>query len=323
MQLTKLSLTRPIFILMLMVGSVLLGIFAWNNMRKELDPEVQYGVISITTLYPGAGPDEINNLITREIEEAVAAVPGIEDILSSSQEGVSGVAVQFEIGLDMNNALNEVRAKVDTVLGELPEGAERPIIDKLDKVGIEGVALELGEKFGPAVAAAATKWLSSIDTRQIPEALAPLFAAEFSAQLRYDPTLVRGMGYYTGSIFEIEHPESSSSIGGGGRYDGMVGRWLGDDVPAVGISLGIERIVDLVHSAGAMRPGLVLLIDGPEDAARAIRIQQELIQQYRVRLELKPKNLKAVLAELADSFDFFASLGQVENATQLEIKPLG
>lgn len=132
MQLTKISLARPIFILMLMVGSVLLGVFAWSNMRKELDPEVQFGVISITTLYPGAGPDEINNLITREIEEAVAAVPGIEDILSSSQEGVSNVGVQFEIGLDMNNALNEVRAKVDTVLGQLPDGAERPIIDKLD-----------------------------------------------------------------------------------------------------------------------------------------------------------------------------------------------
>ncbi len=195
-------------------------------------------------------------------------------------------------------------------------------IDKLDKVGIEGVANELGEKFGSAVSEAATKWLNSIDTRQVPEVLAPLFSAEFSGQLRFDPTLVRGMGYYTGSIFEIEHPESSSSIGGGGRYDGMIGRWLGEDVPAVGISLGIERIVDLVPGKGSMRPGLVLLIDGPEDAARAMRIQNELMKDYRVRLELKPKNLKAVLGELADSFDFFASLGEAENAAQLEIKPL-
>jgi histidyl-tRNA synthetase len=195
-------------------------------------------------------------------------------------------------------------------------------IDKLDKVGIDGVAEELGEKFGSAVSDAATKWLNSIDTSQVPEALAPLFAAGFSAQLRFDPTLVRGMGYYTGSIFEIEHPESSSSIGGGGRYDGMVGRWLGEDVPAVGISLGIERIVDLVQTAGSMRPGLVLLIEDPKDAARAIRVQSQLIDSYRVRLELRPKNLKAVLAELSDSFEFFAILGEVENATQLDIKPL-
>ena len=196
------------------------------------------------------------------------------------------------------------------------------IIDKLDKVGIDGVAEELGEKFGSAVSDAATKWLNSIDTSQVPPVLAPLFEAGFSAQLRFDPTLVRGMGYYTGSIFEIEHPESSSSIGGGGRYDGMVGRWLGEDVPAVGISLGIERIVDLVETAGSMRPGLVLLMEDPKDAGRAIRVQSQLIDSYRVRLELRPKNLKAVLAELSDSFEFFAILGEVENATQLDIKPL-
>lgn len=195
-------------------------------------------------------------------------------------------------------------------------------IDKLDKVGIEGVAAELGQKFGPSVAESATKWLESIDTGRVPELLSPLFSAPFAKQLRFDPTLVRGMGYYTGSIFEIEHPESSSSIGGGGRYDGMVGRWLGDDVPAVGISLGIERIVDLVHASNSLRPGLVLLLDSPEDAGKGMKLQDELRAQYRVRLELRPKNLKAVLAELADSFDFFAVVGQDQNANELEIKPL-
>lgn len=195
-------------------------------------------------------------------------------------------------------------------------------IDKLDKVGIEGVATELGQKFGDSVASNAQSWLESIDTNQVPEILAPLFTASFAKQLRFDPTLVRGMGYYTGSIFEIEHPSSSSSIGGGGRYDGMVGRWLGEDVPAIGISLGIERIVDLVESSASLRPGLVLLLDDSSDSARAMRLQAELLKDYRVRLELRPKNLKAVLAELADSFDYFAFLGEAENASQLEIKPL-
>ena len=195
-------------------------------------------------------------------------------------------------------------------------------IDKLDKVGVEGVATELGEKFGPTVAQRATSWLNSIDTRVIPEILSPLFEAPFGNQLRFDPTLVRGMGYYTGSIFEIEHPGSSSSIGGGGRYDGMVGRWLGNDVPAVGISLGIERIVDLVQGSAGNTPGLVLLLDSEQDAPRAMRLQAELLSEYRVRLELRPKNLKAVLAELADSFDYFAFVAEAENASQLEIKPL-
>jgi len=233
-----------------------------------------------------------------------------------SQMGVEGATIRV-------NHRELLKANIASLgVGESDSLSAMITIDKLDKIGIEGVATELGQKFGDSVASKATSWLESIDTNQVPELLAPLFTAAFSKQLRFDPTLVRGMGYYTGSIFEIEHPDSSSSIGGGGRYDGMVGRWLGDDVPAVGISLGIERIVDLVHSSGALRPGLVLLLDEPEDAGRAMKLQEELLDRYRVRLEVRPKNLKAVLAELADSFDFFAFVGEAQNASQLEIKPL-
>lgn len=195
-------------------------------------------------------------------------------------------------------------------------------IDKLDKLGAEGVAKELGEKFSDTVAAKATSWLGGISAAAIPDLLQPLFDAPFSDQLRFDPTLVRGMGYYTGAIFEIEHPESSSSIGGGGRYDGMVGRWLGRDVPAVGISLGIERIVDLVQASGAQKPGLVLIIESHSDFSKAMNLQQQLMADYRVRIELRPKNLKQALSELEESFDFFAFCGSAENASELEIKPL-
>ena len=243
------------------------------------------------------------------------------ELLSASlaaltQMGVEGATIRV-------NHRELLKANIASLgVGEADSLSAMITIDKLDKIGIEGVATELGQKFGDSVASKATSWLESIDTNQVPELLAPLFTAAFSKQLRFDPTLVRGMGYYTGSIFEIEHPDSSSSIGGGGRYDGMVGRWLGDDVPAVGISLGIERIVDLVHSSGSLRPGLVLLLDEPQDAGRAMKLQEELLDQYRVRLEVRPKNLKAVLAELADSFDFFAFVGEAQNASQLEIKPL-
>ena len=67
-----------------------------------------------------------------------------------------------------------------------------------------------------------------------------------TASIRFDPTLVRGMGYYTGPIFEIEVSGMSSSIAGGGRYDGMIGRFSNKSVPACGFSLGFERIVELI-----------------------------------------------------------------------------
>lgn len=195
-------------------------------------------------------------------------------------------------------------------------------IDKLDKIDIAGVCAELSEKFGEDVAAKAKLWLAGLGEAKVPAQLSYLFEARFASSLRFDPTLVRGMGYYTGAIFEIEHPGSSSSIGGGGRYDGMVGKWLGADVPAVGISLGIERIVDLVELAPNRKPGLVLLIDSELQAGTALALQSQLTDGYRVRIEVKPKNLKALLGELASDFDFFASAVDVSDSSLLDIKEL-
>lgn len=199
-------------------------------------------------------------------------------------------------------------------------------IDKLDKVDIEGVVLELGEKFGSDVSTRAASWLGSLEQNQTPEILMPLMEAvgESAANLRYDPTLVRGMGYYTGTIFEIEHPGSSSSIGGGGRYDGMVGKWLGEDVPAVGISLGFERIADLVGESSGQGSFQVLVYQF-EHLAAAIRLQSELVAAgHRVRLEQKPKNLKALLEEIkAAGATGFAILSEGNaNIEDLEFKPL-
>ena len=200
-------------------------------------------------------------------------------------------------------------------------------IDKLDKVCIEGVAKELGEKFGEAVKKAAQDWLSAIDASDVPELLKPIWQGlgDQASSLRFDPTLVRGMGYYTGSIFEIEHPESGSSIGGGGRYDGMVGKWLGTDAPAVGISLGIERIVDLIPDHQSTGESVVLVLE-PNTEAKGLAIQQQLIKSGRqVRLEIRPKNLKALLEQLAESgYQQFAIVDEsVSDLSGLDFKQIG
>ena len=200
-------------------------------------------------------------------------------------------------------------------------------IDKLDKIDIEGVSKELGEKFGEAVQKAAQDWLFAIDSSNIPELLKPIWdgLGDQARSLRFDPTLVRGMGYYTGSIFEIEHPGSGSSIGGGGRYDGMVGKWLGTDAPAVGISLGIERIVDLIPDQQSAGESVVLVLE-PNTEARGLAIQQQLIKSGRqVRLEIRPKNLKALLEQLAESgYQRFAIVDEsVSDLSGLDFKQIG
>ncbi len=207
-------------------------------------------------------------------------------------------------------------------------GAAMIIIDKLDKIAADGVAAELRTAFGDAVADRAAVWLANIDASNVPQILQPLFAAVGSEQLRFDPTLVRGMGYYTGAIFEIEHAGSGSAIGGGGRYDGMVGRWLGTDVPAVGISIGFERIVDLVDFESKDSGRAVILVlesNEPGVVQNALAIQRDLIAQGAVaRLEQAPKRLNLLLDSLAASG--FTHFGRVTldtvNAAAIELKSL-
>ena len=193
-------------------------------------------------------------------------------------------------------------------------------IDKLDKIGLEGVAKEIESGWGEEVAGRVSSWLSVTD-RSWPEELSWVAKlGENLERLRYDPSLVRGMGYYTGAIFEIEYPGVESSIGGGGRYDEMVGRWAGTDTPAAGISLGIERIIDIADLEQSSKKSLVVLIE--DDLTAALSLQAQLIAEgYTVRLEKKAKNLKAQLEELAASgFESFAFMAERE---ALEIKPLG
>ena len=193
-------------------------------------------------------------------------------------------------------------------------------IDKLDKIGMAKVVEEIAESWGTESAQKVSAWLSA-EVSDWPEELAWVEKlGDDAARLRYDPSLVRGMGYYTGAIFEIEYPGAESSIGGGGRYDEMVGRWAGTDTPAAGISLGIERIIELAEIDANKGKSLVVLIE--DDFAGAMSMQEELIAEgYSVRLERKAKNIKAQLEELAaNGYEFFAY--QAASRQELEIRSL-
>lgn len=221
----------------------------------------------------------------------------------------------------------ELLAKLLNDLGvaEKDHASAMITIDKLDKIEVSGVVAELAERLGDKAAKAFETWIAGVDADAVPAELAPLFELVEPGRLRYDPTLVRGMGYYTGPIFEIDHPSSGSSIGGGGRYDGMVGRWLGTDVPAVGISLGFERVVDLVsdEEVADEQPAIVLVLDDDslETTKNALAMQREFwAKGANVRLEHKPKRLNLLLDSMsANGYEAFAvitpatkSLGDVE-----------
>ncbi len=152
--------------------------------------------------------------------------------------------------------------------------------------------------------------------------------ADADIPLVFDPFLVRGMGYYTGTIFEVAHPSVDYSVAGGGRYDGMIGRFLGIEVPAVGISLGFERLIDLVSAdEDAQAAAVVLVHDAEVPLAEIMAHKAALLRMPgtgRVRLEQRTKNLKALLERAAaDGYTAFATLSTGAEPGSLELKPLG
>ena len=173
-------------------------------------------------------------------------------------------------------------------------------LDKLDKIGWDGVQAELAELgFPPAQVAAVTEkiqGLADIPGDKLAHALAdsvPGLAADVIGDLattaasldrlageralgwQFDPTLVRGMGYYTGQVFEIMHPDMTGSVAGGGRYDKLIGRSLGHDVPACGFSIGFERIVDLLSREQA-RDAVAVLVESDVPVTEALAIAREM-----------------------------------------------
>ncbi|OYT74878.1 MAG: multidrug transporter [Armatimonadetes bacterium JP3_11] len=132
MWMTRIALNRPVTIMVFVVAILVLGYYALGKMQVELQPKVDFPVITIVTPYPGASPEEVETLISKPIEDAVAGVEGLRQITSTSQFSLSQVALEFYIGTDISQAYIDVQAKVNTILGQLPEGAERPTILKLD-----------------------------------------------------------------------------------------------------------------------------------------------------------------------------------------------
>jgi histidyl-tRNA synthetase len=188
----------------------------------------------------------------------------------------------------------------DTGVPEESQDAFFIALDRLDRVGWDGVRTELLALGLPesVVAALAEKFQGLTDvsaetlaaalSNSLPKLPEPVIddlvttascldrlSSERPLSWRFDPTLVRGMGYYTGQVFEITHPDMSGSVAGGGRYDKLIGRSLGHDVPACGFSIGFERIVDLL-SRQAARDALAVLVEADVPIADALAVAREM-----------------------------------------------
>ena len=190
--------------------------------------------------------------------------------------------------------------------------------DKLDKIGAEGVVAELREKgFNSSAVDKFEEILGQLplDIEKMREIVGEETIARLAKiieqseiiaggkyKIVYDASLVRGQGYYTGTVFEVRSEKFGSSIAGGGRYDKLIGKFIGEDIPACGFSIGFERIFsilcDMKKTAGTRKKIAVLY---EENFTEAYKKAEELRAEYDTALFKKPKKMKAFLDRLQNS----------------------
>ncbi|MCR5063962.1 MAG: ATP phosphoribosyltransferase regulatory subunit [Treponema sp.] len=198
--------------------------------------------------------------------------------------------------------------------------------DKLDKIGIDGIKAELEEKQFPQNAImklvnfCSNTTMSSDgtefnvddvvkecndksigdDLKYIINTVKKISNGDYI--VRYCPSLVRGQGYYTGVVFEITNPNFGGAIGGGGRYDKLIGKFIGEDIPAVGFSIGFERICSILLDTSFEVPDekrkLALLYDDEIEFSKVIKKAEELRKDYSVSILHKAKKMGPMFSML-------------------------
>ena len=192
-------------------------------------------------------------------------------------------------------------------------------IDKVDKIGKDGVSKELAEKgYSNAQVAGITGWIGEHHPPEWLDSIADQFAhapdsgldnlrqilrltasTAAAGKLRVDPSLARGLGYYTGAIMEINVKDMPGSIAGGGRYDNLIGMFLGTEVPACGFSVGLERILVIMQERGMFppevdQPSVDVVVAALEESAQgaAMETAAELRRGGTLRVDLYPEIAK-------------------------------
>ena len=206
------------------------------------------------------------------------------------------------------------------------------IFDKLDKIGIDGVKAELEENsFNKN---AIDKFIGLFENGSLTlDSIADVCDAEYVNDLKYiidtvdktsngtipvefTPSLVRGQGYYTGTIFEVSADGYSGAVAGGGRYDNLIGKFLNEDIPAVGFSIGFERIFGILMEQNYAIPDRkkrIAVFYDKDNYADALVYAENLRDEYMVSVIARPKKLGKFLNKLEQNeFDGFAVFGEAD-----------
>jgi len=277
MKLPQFSVNHPIFTVMIMLIVIILGGVAFIRLPIDLMPDITYPTLSIFTTYENASPEEVEELITRPIEGAMAAVPGVEEVSSVSTEGSSQVRVSFGWGIDLDAATNDVRDRLDRIMPVFPEDVERPRLMKFDAASF------------PILILGASSDLDPVQTRRL-----------IDDQIKYRIERVPGVAsldIWGGQEREIHVNLKTDKIKALGLpLDQILGRIKSEnvDVPAGTIERGnfeiLIRTPGVYTSLDELRDTVIAIRDGVPIQLKEIATVEDSWQKIRriVRVNGKP-----------------------------------
>ena len=141
MTLSEICVRRPVFTLMLILACMTFGVLSFRTLGVDQFPDVEIPVVTVTTTLRGASPEEIETQVSKIVEDAVSTAEGIDELRSTSLEGVSVVTVNFLLDRDRDQATQDVRDKVAAALKNLPEGTDPPVVTRFDTTAVPVITL--------------------------------------------------------------------------------------------------------------------------------------------------------------------------------------
>src|SRR6185436_8892481 len=157
------SIKRPVFATMVILTFMVLGVVSMTRLGVDLFPDVNFPFVNVTVPYPGAAPEEVETLVTKPIEDAVAGINGVKRIESSSRESLARVGIELRLEVDPQQAAAEVREKVAAIRDQLPREIEDPTIQRFDVAALPIMVYAVG-----------SAQPSDVTRRQVEDDLKPL-----------------------------------------------------------------------------------------------------------------------------------------------------
>lgn len=309
-----------------------------NNQSKLMKP---FKVIQIDKVYRAERPQKgrLREFVQCDIDIlGSSAVESEIELILTTAEALNAIGLKdFRVKINDRRILRALLVSLGFAEADLDSVCMS--FDKLDKVGADGVAAELTTKEQPEAAIAALKTLleegpltletiaSRMDVSEPVDRLKTIMdtvtrLSDGACEVVFDLSLVRGQGYYTGTVFEIESSRFRGALAGGGRYDDLIGKFSGQEVPAVGFSIGFERIFALLSENEELvdlgRSQAVILYEkGDFEAAWAY--SKGLRADHDILLYEKPKKTGKLLNQLKEhGYSSFMIYGQDEGLRALD-----